>query len=86
MLIYSLAIREKFRKKPIQIVLFVGKGSPPPSSFKDEFTLHKFKVVDTKKIDPDDFIRSDKPEEVIVGILAGKFKEKPQIISKKNLK
>ncbi len=82
MLIYSLAIKEKFRKKPIQIVLFVGKGNPPPSSFKDEFTLHKFTVVDMKKIDPDNFIKSDKPEEIIVGILAGKFKEKPQIIEK----
>jgi predicted transposase YdaD len=35
-----------------------------------------------KKIDPDEFIESDKPEEVIVGILAGKFKDKPQIIKK----
>jgi hypothetical protein len=32
-----------------------------------------------KKIDPDKFIKSDKPEEVIVGVLAGKFKEKPKI-------
>ena len=82
MLIYSLAIKEKFGKKPIQIVLFVGKGNPPFSFFKDEFTLHKFIVVDMKKIDPDEFIKSKKPEEVIVGILAGKFKEKPQIIEK----
>jgi len=35
-----------------------------------------------KKIEPDEFIKSKKPEEVIVGILAGKFKEKPQIIEK----
>jgi hypothetical protein len=35
-----------------------------------------------KKIDPDEFIKSDKPEEVIVGILAGKFKDKPKIIKK----
>jgi len=35
-----------------------------------------------KKIDPDVFIKSDKPEEVIVGILAGKFKDKPQTIEK----
>jgi len=84
MLIYSLAIKEKFGKKPIQIVLFVGKGNPPFSFFKDEFTLHKFIVVDMKKIDPDDFIKSKKPEEIIIGILAGKFKDKPEII--KNVK
>ena len=82
MLIYSLAIKEKFGQKPVQIILFVGKGNPPPSFFRDKFTIHRFKVVDMKKIDPDEFIKSDKPEEVIVGILAGKFKDKPQIIKK----
>jgi predicted transposase YdaD len=82
MLIYSVAIKEKFEKFPMQIVLFVGKGNPPPSVFRTEFTIHKFKVVDMKKIDPDEFIKSNKPEEVIVGILAGKFKDKPQIIGK----
>ena len=35
-----------------------------------------------KKIDPEVFIRSKKPGEVIVGILAGKFKDKPEIIRK----
>jgi predicted transposase YdaD len=82
MLIYSVAIRQKFEKFPTQIVLFVGKGNPPPSVFRTEFTIHKFKVIDMKKIDPDEFIKSNKPEEVIVGILAGKFKDKPQIIGK----
>jgi hypothetical protein len=60
----------------------VGKGKPPPSYFKSEFKFLKFKVVDMKKIGPDEFIKSEKPEEVIVGILAGKFKDKPQIIKK----
>jgi predicted transposase YdaD len=82
MLIYSLAIKEKFGQKPVQIILFVGKGNPPPPFFRDEFTIHKFIVLDMKKIDPDEFIKSDKPEEVIVGILAGKFKDKPQTIEK----
>jgi hypothetical protein len=82
MLIYSLAIKEKFGQKPVQIILFVGKGNPPPPFFKDEFTIHKFVVLDMKKVDPDVFIKSDKPEEVIVGILAGKFKDKPQTIKK----
>ncbi|MDT7906824.1 MAG: hypothetical protein RRA63_02095 [Candidatus Calescibacterium sp.] len=82
MLIYSLAIKEKFGQKPVQIILFVGKGNPPSPFFKDEFTIHKFIVLDMKKINPDEFIKSDKPEEVIVGILAGKFKDKPEIIEK----
>jgi predicted transposase YdaD len=82
MLIYSLAIKEKFGQKPVQIILFVGKGNPPPPFFKDEFTIHNFIVLDMKKVAPDVFIKSDKPEEVIVGILAGKFKDKPQTIEK----
>jgi hypothetical protein len=82
MLIYSIGIEEKLGQKPVQIVLFVGKGNPPPSTFRDEFTIHKFIVLDMKKIDPDEFLRSEKPEEVIIGILAGKFNEKPKIIEK----
>jgi predicted transposase YdaD len=82
MLIYSIGIEEKFQQKPVQIVLFVGKGNPPPSTFRDEFTSHKFIVLDMKKIDPDEFLKSKKPEEVIIGILAGKFKDKPKIIEK----
>jgi hypothetical protein len=88
MLDYFYAIRKKYGKTPTQIVLFVGKGNPPPGEFvlQDEFETQNlffnFIVLDMKKIDPDEFIKSDKPEEVIVGILAGKFKEKPEIIKK----
>jgi predicted transposase YdaD len=88
MLDYFYTIRKRYGKTPTQIVLFVGKGNPPPSKFeiKDEFQMQNlsfnFVVLDMKKIDPDEFIKSDKPEEVIVGILAGKFKDKPKIIKK----
>jgi predicted transposase YdaD len=88
MLDYFYAIRKKYGKTPTQIVLFAGKGNPPPTKFelKDEFQMQNlsfnFIVLDMKKIDPDVFIKSDKPEEVIVGILAGKFKDKPEIIKK----
>jgi predicted transposase YdaD len=82
MLLYSVGIEEKFGKEPVQIVLFVGKGNPPPSYFRSEFKFLKFKVVDMKKINPDEFLRSDKPEEVVLGVLAGKYKEKPEVFSK----
>jgi len=88
MLDYFYVIRKKYGKTPTQIVLFVGKGNPPPNKFelKDEFGTQNlsfnFIVLDMKKIDPDVFIKSDKPEEVIIGILAGKFKDKPEIIKK----
>jgi hypothetical protein len=66
----------------VQIVLFVGKGNPPPSYFRSEFKFLKFRVVDLKKIDPDEFLRSDKPEEVVLGVLAGKYREKPEVFKK----
>jgi hypothetical protein len=62
--------------------LFVGKGNPSPSYFRSEFKFLKFKVVDMKKIDPDEFLRSDKPEEVDLGVLAEKYREKPEIFKK----
>ncbi|MFZ8801600.1 MAG: hypothetical protein ACO2PO_01200, partial [Candidatus Calescibacterium sp.] len=79
---YYYAIVEKYKKEPTQIVLFVGKGKPPPSEFKTPKLTLKYKVLDMKKIDPDVFIKSKKPGEVILGILAGKFKDKPKIIKK----
>ena len=79
---YYYAIVEKYKKEPTQIVLFVGKGNPPPSEYKTPKLALKYKVLDMKKIDPDVFIRSKKPGEVILGILAGKFKDKPKIINK----
>jgi len=82
MLLYSVGIEEKFGKEPIQILLFVGKGNPPPSYFKSEFKFLKFKVVDWKKIDPDEFLKSEKPEEVVLGVLAGKYREKPEVFKK----
>jgi predicted transposase YdaD len=82
MLLYPVGIEEKFGKEPVQIVLFVGKGKPPPSVFRSEFKTLKFKVVDFKRIDPDEFLKSDKPEEVVLGILAGKFREKPEVFNK----
>jgi hypothetical protein len=79
---YYYAISEKYKKEPTQIVLFVGKGNPPPSEFKTPKLTLKYEVLDMKKIDPDVFMKSKKPGEVIVGILAGKFKDKPKIIKK----
>jgi predicted transposase YdaD len=82
MLLYSVGIEEKFGKEPVQIVLFVGKGNPPPSYFRSEFKFLKFRVVDLKKIAPDEFLKSEKPEEVVLGVLAGKYREKPEVFKK----
>jgi len=79
---YYYAIVEKYKKEPTQIVLFVGRGKPPPSELKTPKLTLKYEVLDMKRIDPDVLIKSDKPEEVIVGVLAGKYREKPEAFSK----
>jgi hypothetical protein len=79
---YYYAIVEKYKKEPTQIVLFVGRGKPPPSEHKTPKLTLKYEVLDMKRIDPDVLIKSDKPEEVVVGVLAGKYREKPEAFSK----
>jgi hypothetical protein len=79
---YYYAIVEKYKKEPTQIVLFVGRGKPPPSDYKTPKLTLKYEVLDMKRIDPDVFIKSRKPEEVIVGVLAGKYREKPEAFRK----
>jgi hypothetical protein len=79
---YYYAIVEKYKKEPTQIVLFVGRGKPPPSELKTPKLTLKYEVLDMKRVDPDVLIKSDKPEEVIVGVLAGKYREKPEVFSK----
>ena len=79
---YYYAIVEKYKKETTQIVLFARKGNPPPLEYKTSKLSLKHKVLDMKKIDRDVFIKSEKPPEVILGILAGKFKDKPKIIRK----
>jgi flavin-dependent dehydrogenase len=55
---YYYAISEKYKKEPTQIVLFVGKGNPPPSDYKTPKLALKYEVLDMKKIDPDVFVKS----------------------------
>jgi hypothetical protein len=53
MLKYSYVIEEIYGVKPIQIVLFIGEGKPPPNALKNEFTTHRYIVVDVKKAIPE---------------------------------
>ena len=79
---YYYAIVEKYKKEPTQIVLFVGRGKPPPSEYETPKLTLKYEVLDMRRVDPDVFIKSRKPYEVVVGVLAGKYREKPEAFSK----
>ena len=73
------------RIKPvIQIVIWLGKGNPPPSEYKTKTTVHRYFVVDMKNVPPDVFLKSTNPYEVILALVSGKSPGKalPQVISK----
>jgi hypothetical protein len=53
MLKYSYVIEEIYGIEPIQIVLFIGEGKPPPNALKNEFKTHRYIVVDVKKVMPE---------------------------------
>jgi len=79
---YYYAIVEKYKKEPTQIVLFVGRRKPPLSEYETPKLTLRYEVLDMKRVDPDVFIKSWKPYEVVVGVLAGKYREKPEAFSK----
>jgi len=92
MLLYFLALknmmrkeieegRRKREKKIFQIVIWVGKGSPPPSEYKENDTLiHKYKVIDMNKINPDFFLRSRNPNDILLAVISGKKKGKREVV------
>ena len=56
----------------IQIVIWLGRGKPPPSRYRTTTTVHRYHVIDMRKIPPDVFLRSDNPYEVLLALLTGR--------------
>ena len=67
--------KRKRIKPVVQVVVWVGKGSPPPSIYKTEHTTHRYFVIDMKNVSPELFLKSKNPYEVVFAILTG---SKPQ--------
>ncbi len=64
------------RIKPIvQVVIWAGKGKPPPSLYKTEHTTHRYFVIDMKSVSPSVFLKSKNPYEIILALITG---EKPE--------
>ena len=75
--------REELRKKQReklkgieQVVIWTGKGKPPPSEYRTKNTIHRYRVVDVKEIPPEKFLKSENPYEVILALVVGKPAEK----------
>ncbi len=65
--------RKKDEIKPIiQVVIWLGEGEPPPAEYRTSTTVHRYHVIDMRKVPPDIFLRSENPYEVMLALLAGK--------------
>ena len=65
--------RKKDEMKPIlQVVIWLGEGNPPPAEYRTPTTVHKYHVIDMRKVSPDVFLRSENPYEVLLALLAGR--------------
>jgi predicted transposase YdaD len=75
---------EKGRRKKCkgirQIVIWVGKGNPPPSEYKKEFIPHRYKVIDLREIPPEKFLSSSDPHEVMLALIVGKEEERKRFL------
>ena len=66
--------RKEDEIKPIlQIVIWLGEGKPPPAEYRTSTTLHRYHVIDMRKVSPDVFLRSDNPYEVLLALLTGRY-------------
>ncbi len=77
---YALVFRiHKLKLK--QIVFYLGEGKAKMNTKINHDDLNfEFSLVNIQEIDYTDFINSDKPEEVILAILANFQNKKPEII------
>jgi predicted transposase YdaD len=73
--------RRKKCKGIRQIVIWAGKGNPPPSEYKTEFIPHRYKVIDLRKILPEKFLSSFNPYEVMLALIVGKEEERKRFLS-----
>ena len=62
--------RKEDEIKPIiQVVIWLGKGKPPPAQYRTSTTVHRYHVIDMRKVSPDVFLKSDNPYEVMLALL-----------------
>jgi predicted transposase YdaD len=70
MLEYALAIRRKYGRFPVQIVLYVGEAPlTMPSRIEGPGLVHEFRVVDAREIDGEALLASPHVEDNIVAVL-----------------
>lgn len=81
---YYFMLERKYKIPVRQYVIFLGSGNPKMSTQIDRERLKfSFPLLLLSEVDYKFFLKSDKPEEVILGILANFDKENPENVLKK---
>lgn len=76
---YYFMLERKYKLPVKQFVIFLGTGTPTmPTNLDRETLKFRFPIVVLSKLDYHIFLNSDKPEEVILGILANFKGENPE--------
>ncbi len=76
---YFIMLERKYKLPVKQFVIFLGSDSPKMATQLDRERLKfSFPLVALSKLDYHIFLNSDKPEEIILGILANFEGEKPE--------
>ena len=79
MLEYYAMLERKYKMPVKQFVVFLGAEKPTmPTELDNEIIKFKFPLVSLSTLDYHIFLNSDKPEEVILGILANFDGENPE--------
>ena len=80
MLLYKIAIKSKYKTEPEQFLLWFGKGNPPKAYYKDKSTIHRFRVIDMRKLGLKRFLESQNPYFVLLGIVSARGKNDIELI------
>lgn len=79
MLDYYAMLERKYKLPVKQFVIFIGLDKPKmPTQLDREMLKFKFPLVVLSELDYHIFLNSDKPEEIVLGILANFEGEKPE--------
>jgi len=82
---YKVMLLRKYKLAVKQFVLFMGRGSPRmPTEINEADLQYRYRLTALSEVDYRVFLRSDKPEEKILGILAN-FEDDGAELALKNI-
>ncbi|MVM33079.1 hypothetical protein GO755_23765 [Spirosoma sp. HMF4905] len=78
---YHIMLARKYKLPIRQHVLFLGSGIPKmETQYESELMNYRFLLIAFNDLDYHTFLKSDQPEEVILGILANFIGESPETV------